>query len=120
MSQPLVLVIEDDPYVGANTTELLEFLDLSVRLVTDGASAHRVITETRPALILTDLHLPGKSGLDILADVRADARLAGTKVVLVTGDSDIDETVVAGADGVLIKPYTIDQLNDLVTRMLEV
>ncbi len=118
MSQPLVLVIEDDPDIGSSLVEVLEYLDLRAELINDGMAAYREIVERRPALVLLDIHLPGKSGLEILDDIRMDPGLTGIKVVMVTADGFLNDAATVKADAVLLKPYSISELNALVLRML--
>lgn len=119
MQRPLVLVIEDDPDIGSSLVEVLEYLDVYAEWMTDGALAYQAVVDKRPALVLLDIHLPGKSGLEILDEIRADPRVAHTRIAIVTADAYLHKDIRQKADGVLIKPYTIDQLNALALHLLE-
>ena len=118
MGRPLVLVIEDDPDIGASLVEVLEYLDVYAEWMPDGAHAYQAVVDKRPALVLLDVHLPGKSGLEILDEIRADPHIAGTRVAIVTADAYLNKEIRQKADGILLKPYTIDQLNTLAQQLL--
>ena len=118
MGRPLVLIIEDDPDIGSSLVEVLEYLDVYAEWMPDGTQAYQTVVDKRPALVLLDIHLPGKSGLDILDEIRADPRVTSTRVALVTADAYLDKQITRKADGILLKPYTIDQLNTLARHLL--
>ena len=119
MGRPLVLVIEDDPDIGSSLVEVLDYLDVNAEWMSDGERAYQAVLEKRPALVLLDIHLPGKSGLQILDEIRADPRVAGTRIAMVTADAYLSKEIRQKADGVLLKPYTIDQLNELALHLLK-
>jgi two-component system, OmpR family, response regulator BaeR len=118
MVKGFVLIIEDDPDLGKAVVDVLEMLDFETELVTDGGLAFDRIVARMPDLVLLDIHLPGASGVDILNQIRADIRLTKLKVVMVTADALRAEAVSDKADFVLLKPYSISQLSNLITRLL--
>lgn len=117
MQRPSIMVIEDDSDLGTSVIEVLSFLDLEAELVTDGIEAAARIAASKPDILLLDVHLPGKSGLDILAEIRANPALARMFVVLMTADVFISDEERRNADYILIKPYSITELGDLVVRI---
>jgi two-component system alkaline phosphatase synthesis response regulator PhoP len=119
MSQPFVLVIEDDTTLGATLIEILEFLDLSPELIPNGVLAIDRLAIVTPALILLDVHLSGSSGIDILADIRADERFNATKVIVMTADLFVDMTDLHAADAVILKPFTIDALAAAIKQVMQ-
>jgi two-component system response regulator BaeR len=118
MVKGFVLIIEDDPDLGKAVVDVLEMLDFETELVTDGGLAFDRIVARMPDLVLLDIHLPGASGVDILNQIRADIRLTKLKVVMVTADALRAEAVSDKADFVLLKPYSISQLSNLITRLI--
>jgi two-component system, OmpR family, response regulator len=67
-----------------------------------------------------DLMLPGRSGLDVLAALRADDELAKTPVIVMSAWSHSNEAAVqAGADRFVPKPFDPDELRDAVLALLE-
>jgi CheY-like chemotaxis protein len=75
-----------------------------------------------PALILIDLKMPGIGGFDTLRQIRADERLKNIPVIVVTSsslESDVKESLAAGADFFLNKAFDIDQFSKDIQDVLE-
>jgi CheY-like chemotaxis protein len=75
-----------------------------------------------PCLLLLDLNMPRKSGLEVLGWVRAHAALAALPVVILTAssqESDVRNAYAAGANGYLVKPRKTDELLAIVKAMKE-
>jgi DNA-binding response OmpR family regulator len=117
MTQLVALIIEDDLELGLIAAEILQFIHFDTEIIQDGAMAFDRIMDKIPDLVLLDLHLPGKSGLDILSDIRATERLTQTKVIIVSADALHLETLKDKADLVLLKPYNVDQLYDFASQI---
>ena len=118
MSKPLSLIIEDDPQIGDILSISLRN-DFETELIKDGDQALARLAEVIPALIVLDLHLPSVSGKDIFAQIRADARLETTKVILCTADALQSETMQSQADLVLLKPVSPNQVRELASRIVK-
>ncbi len=116
MSQFLAVVIEDDRSVATVYTEALRVAGYEAEVVSNGREALMRIQETVPVLILLDLHLPEVMGEEILTAVRADPRLAHTRVFLVTADHLLAERLREQATLVLLKPVSFTQLRDIALR----
>jgi len=85
----------------------------------DGAEAWSMIQKHRPSLVLLDVQMPGRSGIEVLRSIKADPHLKTTKVILLTSkaqESDVEEGLIAGADFYLTKPFSP---LDLLTRVEE-
>lgn len=123
-----VLLIEDDPGDALMLREALGDLSIPVRLARarTGHQALRFLRhpETpRPDVILLDLSLPGRHGLQVLADLRADGRLAAIPVVIVTASrrpGDRQRCLDLGASGFIVKPHDFDGLVAMVGRIGDV
>lgn len=106
-----VLVIEDDPTVGQFVKRGLEEQRWYVDLVTDGEEGEqRALTEEYDMVIL-DMRLPGRSGLEVLHNVRA--RGFQKPVLVLTAQDAVDakvETLRAGADDYVTKPFAFEEL----------
>jgi DNA-binding response OmpR family regulator len=86
----------------------------------DGPSGLELARRIHPDVIVLDLMLPGQSGLDVLAELRADHELAKTPVIVMSAWSHSDEAAVqAGADRFVPKPFDPDELRDAVLALLE-
>jgi len=113
----LAMVIEDDPDLATIFTEALQNANFQVETLQDGIQAQRRLAQIEPHVVVLDMHLPGVSGEDLLAQIRADARLARTIIVLTTADARMGEAYTDSADFVLIKPIAFTQLRDLTNRL---
>jgi DNA-binding response OmpR family regulator len=111
-----VLVIEDDEAIRAMVIAALAdegYVGIAAR---DGDEGMRLALQHHPALILLDLRMPRGSGLTFLEEQRADGQLRAPVVVMTAaGDRDQDE-VRSMVDGVLAKPFDIDELIEVVQR----
>jgi chemosensory pili system protein ChpA (sensor histidine kinase/response regulator) len=111
-----ILVIEDDAETARFFSLVLEKAGFAVEILRDGQLALNRLAEIVPALVLLDLNMPSVSGVEILRHMRAEARLAGVKVIVVTANPQMAEEVYEMADLVLLKPISYDQLRGLVQR----
>jgi DNA-binding response OmpR family regulator len=85
----------------------------------DGPSALELARSIRPDLIVLDLMLPGRSGFDVLSDLRRGED-ADTPVIVISAWSHSDEAAVeAGADRFVAKPFDPDELRDAAVELLE-
>ncbi len=117
MTNHLALIIEDDQKLAAIFAQALQMAEFETEIIHDGEMALARLAETRPAVVVLDLHLPNVSGADILRQIKADTRLAKTRVMLATADSVMAETLRSKADLVLLKPISFIQLRDLAARL---
>lgn len=117
MKQPFALVIEDDTDLSTIFAAALQAAEFDTEIVSDGGAAIERLSASRPALVVLDLHLPNTSGKDILAHIRANEKLADTRVILATADALLAESLRGDADLVLLKPISFHQLRDLASRL---
>lgn len=114
-----VLLVEDEPLLRAMTRDLLDERGFRVRDLADGDQALRLLEGVRFDAVVTDLVLPGASGLDILRRVR---RLRPAPLVLlITAFGTVPEAVEAmrqGAYDFITKPFRIEDLEETLRRGL--
>ena len=106
-----ILVIEDDPTVGQYVKRGLEEHRWAVDLATDGEEGERRANSEAYDLIVLDMRLPGKSGLDVLQSLRA--RGFERPVLVLTAQDAVDAKVAtlrAGADDYVTKPFAFEEL----------
>ena len=106
-----VLLAEDDPMIGAAVERGLRQDGFVVDWVRDGAAAETALAQNVHDLLLLDLGLPRRAGLDVLAAMRRrnDAR----PVLILTARDAVSDRVAgldAGADDYLVKPFDLDEL----------
>ena len=115
--KPTILVIDDDASLRRVTEYHLEQAGYRVLTAVDGQEGLRVFREERPALVLTDLQMPGLTGLEVLEQVRA--LVPETLVVVITAFGTIEQAVDAmkkGAHDFLTKPVSRDALLMVVDK----
>jgi two-component system copper resistance phosphate regulon response regulator CusR len=106
-----ILVIEDDPTVGQFVKRGLEEQRWGVDLVANGEDGERRATSEAYDLVILDMRLPGKSGLEVLHGLRA--RGFERPVLVLTAQDAIDakvQTLRAGADDYVTKPFAFEEL----------
>jgi two-component system copper resistance phosphate regulon response regulator CusR len=106
-----VLVIEDDPTVGNFIRRGLEEQRYRVELVANGEEGERLAAADSFDLLILDMRLPGKSGLDVLTALRA--RGFEKPVLVLTAQDAVDakvRTFRAGADDYVTKPFAFEEL----------
>lgn len=120
---PPVVVVDDDESARVLIRRYLQRLQLANPVLTaeDGDRAVRVLAAgtISPALVLLDLHLPGRSGLEVLEWMRQD-RFAEVPVVMLTGSSelaDIDRAYELGISSYLVKPVGFGALDDVLRKL---
>jgi len=85
----------------------------------DGSRALELVFELEPDLIVLDLMLPGTSGVDVLAAVRAEPAIGNTPVVVISAWTHAQQAAVdAGADRFVPKPFDPDELKAIVDELL--
>jgi two-component system, OmpR family, response regulator len=106
-----ILVIEDDPTVGQYVKRGLEEHRWAVDLVADGEDGERRASSEAYDLIVLDMRLPGKSGMEVLQSLRA--RGFERPVLVLTAQDAVDakvSTLRAGADDYVTKPFAFEEL----------
>lgn len=85
----------------------------------DGVESLELIRELEPDLVVLDLMLPRKSGVEVLADLRRDRSIRNTPVVVITAWTHAQQAAVAaGADRFVAKPFDPDELRAVVGELL--
>ena len=103
-----IMIVEDDPDICEILKFNLEQDEYDVIIHQEGAKALEVIRENSPDLILLDIMLPGKNGIDIARSVRRDEKLADIPIIMITARSeevDILYGLEQGADDYISKPF---------------
>lgn len=123
-SRRRILVADDEPHIRRVLETLLESSGFDVDSVADGAEAlARLRDPSRTyALVLTDLMMPGRSGLDVLAGLETMEERRGLPVVVLTAkgqDADRQRAVALGAADFLTKPFSPRKLLARIVEILD-
>jgi DNA-binding response OmpR family regulator len=107
-----VLIVEDDVALGVFLAKGLQLDGHEVDLVADGQTGLERALERRPDLMVLDLSLPQKDGMQVLAEM--NGRFAETSVLVLTGRNGLEDRVKClnlGADDILLKPFSYSELS---------
>jgi CheY-like chemotaxis protein len=114
-----VLIADDEPSMRLLVRATIESDQYEVLEASDGDEAWAMIKEHKPSVVLLDVQMPGRTGLEVLAMIRSDPELASTRVIMLTAKAlkaDVEVGITAGADLYLTKPFSP---LDLLTRVDE-
>ncbi|MDB5814025.1 MAG: DNA-binding response regulator [Rhodocyclales bacterium] len=114
-----LLLIEDDMMIGAIVLDMLRAEGYAVDWVRDGAVAETTLFSQEYDLVVLDLGLPSKDGLDVLRGLRV--RKSRTPVIIATARDAIVQRIAgldAGADDYVVKPYDMDELLARIRALL--
>jgi DNA-binding NtrC family response regulator len=115
-----ILVIDDEQLVRSLMVELLERAGYEVLESESATRSLELLDDPRVSLVLSDVLMPGLTGLELLQEVQR--RRPGLPVLLVTGAGTQDNLAEArgsGAAGVLLKPFSASDLVDRVEKAIE-
>src|SRR5258708_30903909 len=94
-----ILVVDDDPTVGAALEQILKHEGYQVVRARDGRGALAAIANSRPDLILLDVHMPQMGGFEACQRVKGDPATSLLPIVIVTRESDFDARMQARDPG---------------------
>lgn len=113
-----ILVVEDDPRMGEMVVGLLERAGYAVTLAVDARGGQTAFRTGTPDLVLLDIMLPDRSGLELLAELRQSSRVP---VLLLTARGEAEDRVLGldlGADDYLSKPFWNEELLARIRALL--
>lgn len=115
---PTVLICDDEPALR----ELIRVSlceDYAFAEADDGVECLEAARRLRPDLIVLDMMMPRRSGMEVLAEMRSDAELAETPVIVLTAQPAAREDALrGGATLVMVKPFTPDDISAAVEEVL--
>jgi CheY-like chemotaxis protein len=111
-----VLLVDDDDDMLALYDYMLEREGYRVKAVSNGLEAFAEIQASRPDVVVTDIAMPGFSGLDLIEAVRSDNELADLPVVAITsfGENLREQAQAVGATVAIDKPTELTKMREVI------
>jgi two-component system, OmpR family, response regulator len=116
-----VLIAEDEPSILDSLDFILRRAGYSIEAVTDGNAVLPAIRRQQPRLVVLDVMLPGRSGFEVLKQIRADEVTHDLPVMILTAKGQALDRQIAeelGASSFITKPYANAEVVGTVRRLL--
>ncbi len=118
-----ILVVDDSKFFREMILDVLKPLEMPLLTAGTVEEAMILLRREHPDLVLLDLNLPGKSGYDLIKEVRSDEVLKGIRLLAMSGvfrkEADVAKVELAGADDFINKSFKPEQLVYRVKKLLE-
>jgi putative two-component system response regulator len=114
-----ILLVDDDPALRTLLKTTFEIADVAVVEAEDAAAARRKIRSARPDVIVLDINMPGTTGLELCAELKASPATRDIPIVLLTGSEGGTNAAAkkAGADAFVLKPFSPLELLAVTERL---
>lgn len=117
--QRRVMVIEDDQEMRLLLEDFIQEEGYEVRSTDNGSEAFRILAKDEFDLIITDVRMPGLSGLDILPGIRKLQPHSAIIVITAFGSEEVyTRAIERGADGYLEKPISLEKLRVMIKKVI--
>lgn len=116
-----VLLIEDEPNIIEAISFILSRDGFTVHTHEDGETAIAKVKAAPPDMIILDVMLPGKSGFEILRELRADSANSSMPILMLTArgqEKDREQAIRLGADHFMTKPFSNSEVRDQVRALI--
>ncbi len=117
-----ILIADDEPNILISLEYLMKREGFDVSVARDGQEAIDAIVRDRPDLVLLDVMMPKKTGLEVCQEVRANTELNQILILMLTAkgrDTDVAKGTALGANAYVTKPFSTKELVARVRAMLE-
>ncbi len=117
-----IVIVEDEPNIAESLSFILGRGGYDVHCVSDGNEALFEIQNRHPDLVILDVMLPNRSGLEILRDIRAARPIAETPVLMLSAKGQARDRQIAeeiGADHYMVKPFSNADVIRIVGELTE-
>jgi CheY-like chemotaxis protein len=115
-----ILIVEDHPTMREAMRLVLEGEGFQIDEASDGQAALARVRADPPDLVFLDMNIPGSSGADVLAEIKADPGMSAVRVIIVTADGEEgrERAMQMGADEYFTKPFSPIMLLRTVEQVL--
>ena len=122
MPDSTVLVVDDDPVILKLLEVNFEMEGFTVLVAHDGEEGIEVARQDRPDVIVSDIMMPKRSGLELVTELKGDPDTSDIPIILLSAkaqNADVRSGLDSGADDYVTKPFEPMDLVDRVNRLLE-
>jgi len=113
-----ILLIEDDPFLSSLLGNRLKKEGFELETVKTGSDAMKSLRANTPDLVLLDIILPGKSGFEVIEDIKSEPQIAQAPVMIISNlgqEADVERGKELGAVEYIVKAKT--SIDDLVKKI---
>ena len=118
-----VWIVDDDQEMANAMCLMLELLDCQTTVYLNARSAAQtLLSGKRPDLMVLDINMPEVSGLDLLEFLRRRSEWKNLPIIMLSSeaaDVTVDKALALGADGYVMKPVTIDELENVINEAFQ-
>lgn len=114
--------VDDDQEMIQAITLMMKLLDFEVKPFFNPRAASKALMEGRPDLLILDINMPEVSGMDMLEFIRMRPDFNDLPVIMLSSehtDAQVDEALEKGADAYVMKPVTLDELEEAIKAAFE-
>lgn len=118
MKNKVLLVVDDEPDLREIVATEFEYMGAKVFLAENVSQALAVLKNQKIDLIISDIRMPGATGVDLLHDIKIK-NVDGPPIILMTGFADItiEDALDQGAEAIISKPFKLEELIQLAVRL---
>lgn len=121
--RPTILMVDDARFFRELMQDLLKERQANLLTADNATEAENKLQQGNVDLLIVDINLPDKNGLDLIRELRTDSRFAALKILCISGvyrkDDDARKAVQAGADDFISKSFNPDELNERIDKLLK-
>ncbi|MEY1660758.1 phosphate regulon transcriptional regulator PhoB [Isoalcanivorax beigongshangi] len=121
MSKHKILIVDDEPAIREMVAVALELADFEVLEAENAQTAHAIIVDSRPELVLLDWMLPSVTGIELARRLKRDENTAEIPIIMLTAKSEEDNKIQGldvGADDYITKPFSTRELISRIKAVL--
>jgi DNA-binding NtrC family response regulator len=115
-----ILIVDDEIDLREIIASEFEYLGAKVYLASNVLVAKEILSQEKIDLVVSDIRMPGGSGIDLLDFVK-NQKVLNTSVILISGFADIsiDEALSKGVDGYISKPFQLDEIIETALKCIQ-
>jgi DNA-binding response OmpR family regulator len=114
-----ILVLDDDAVFTELLQTVFQLEGYETVLAPSPAECIAMVRDVRPALVLVDVHYSKERTFDLVRELCADETVGATPVLMTSGMDYQDESLAAGADAFLLKPFLLSDLMRIIERLID-